>query len=85
MYYSRLLGADVIAALAAELDRPTVLRARELPTVSTPVSWEEVEGALERDDREYLVFEAGQVLKRVDRHGDLFAPVLQLQQELPQL
>jgi bifunctional non-homologous end joining protein LigD len=61
------------------------LRARERPTVSTPVKWEEVEGALERDDRECLVFEAGDVLKRVDRHGDLFAPVLELRQALPQI
>lgn len=61
------------------------LRARERPTVSTPVSWEEVEGALERDDREYLVFETADVLERVDRHGDLFAPVLELKQKLPEL
>jgi bifunctional non-homologous end joining protein LigD len=61
------------------------LRARERPTVSTPVTWEEVEGALERDDRECLVFEAGDVLERIERHGDLFAPVLELKQELPQL
>jgi bifunctional non-homologous end joining protein LigD len=61
------------------------LRARERPTVSTPVSWEEVEGALERDDRECLVFEADDVLERIDRHGDLFAPVLELHQQLPDL
>ncbi|HEX5763479.1 MAG TPA: non-homologous end-joining DNA ligase [Solirubrobacterales bacterium] len=61
------------------------LRARERPTVSTPVSWEEIEGALERDDRECLVFEAADVLERIERHGDLFAPVLALEQELPEL
>jgi bifunctional non-homologous end joining protein LigD len=61
------------------------LRARERPTVSTPVTWEEVEGALERDDRECLVFEAGDVLERIDRDGDLFAPVLELEQDLPEL
>jgi bifunctional non-homologous end joining protein LigD len=61
------------------------LRARERPTVSTPVGWDEVEGALERDDRECLVFEAGDVLERIERHGDLFAPVLELEQELPEL
>jgi bifunctional non-homologous end joining protein LigD len=61
------------------------LRARERPTVSTPVSWEEVEGALDRDDRECLVFDAGDVLERIERHGDLFAPVLELKQELPEL
>lgn len=61
------------------------LRARERPTVSTPITWEEAEGALERDDRECLVFEAGGVLERIERHGDLFAPVLALEQELPEL
>ena len=61
------------------------LRARERPTVSTPVTWEEVEGALERDDRECLVFEAPEVLERIERHGDLFAPVLELEQALPEL
>jgi len=61
------------------------LRARERPTVSTPVSWEEVEGALDREDRDCLVFEAGDVLERIEEHGDLFAPVLELKQELPEL
>ncbi|HEX9966547.1 MAG TPA: non-homologous end-joining DNA ligase, partial [Solirubrobacterales bacterium] len=61
------------------------LRARERPTVSTPVTWEELEGALERDDRECLVFEAAGVLERIERDGDLFAPVLELEQELPEL
>ena len=61
------------------------LRARERPTVSTPVSWEEVERAAERDDAAALVFEAGDVLKRLDRNGDLFAPVLEMEQRLPEL
>ncbi len=61
------------------------LRARERPTVSTPVGWDEVEGAIERDDASSLVFEAGDVLTRIDRHGDLFAPVLELKQKLPDL
>lgn len=61
------------------------LRARERPTVSTPVSWEEVERAAESGDGSSLVFEASDVLKRVERHGDLFAPVLELKQELPDL
>jgi bifunctional non-homologous end joining protein LigD len=55
------------------------LRARERPTVSTPVSWEELE------DPSALVFEAGDVLERVAEQGDLFAPVVELQQELPDL
>jgi bifunctional non-homologous end joining protein LigD len=61
------------------------LRARERPTVSTPISWEEVERAIEREDSASLAFEAGDVLKRVKAHGDLFAPVLTLKQTLPEL
>jgi bifunctional non-homologous end joining protein LigD len=61
------------------------LRAKEHPTVSTPVAWEEVEEALRRRSAKRLRFEHTQVLERVDRDGDLFAPVLALTQELPQL
>ncbi|HWM53956.1 MAG TPA: non-homologous end-joining DNA ligase [Solirubrobacterales bacterium] len=61
------------------------LRARERPTASTPVSWKEVERALDKDDADSLVFEAADVLKRVEKHGDLFAPVLELKQKLPEL
>ncbi len=61
------------------------LRARERPTVSTPVHWEEVETALKKKDANILVFEAGQVLERVDKVGDLFEPVLSLKQKLPKL
>jgi bifunctional non-homologous end joining protein LigD len=61
------------------------LRARERPTVSTPATWEEIEAALERDDPDRLVFETAEVLKRIDSHGDLFAPVLELKQKLPEL
>ncbi len=61
------------------------LRARERPTASTPLTWEEVERCAENEDAASLVFEAGEVLERVERHGDLFAPVLELEQELPEL
>jgi bifunctional non-homologous end joining protein LigD len=61
------------------------LRARERPTASTPVTWEEVENAADSGDASTLVFEADAVLDRIERHGDLFAPVLELQQELPEL
>jgi bifunctional non-homologous end joining protein LigD len=61
------------------------LRARERPTVSTPVSWEEVEHAAEHDAAASLVFETAAVLERVERNGDLFAPVLELEQALPRL
>ena len=61
------------------------LRAREHPTVSTPVTWEEVERALKKKDANLLVFEAKQVVARVEKMGDLFAPVLELKQRLPDL
>jgi bifunctional non-homologous end joining protein LigD len=61
------------------------LRARERPTVSTPLDWGEVEGALEAGDPTALVFDWDEVLERVDEHGDLFAPVLELRQRLPDL
>jgi bifunctional non-homologous end joining protein LigD len=61
------------------------LRARERPTVSTPVAWEEVELALKKKDASLLVFEAKQVLDRVDKMGDLFEPVRKLKQKLPKL
>ena len=59
------------------------LRAREWPTVSTPVKWEEVERALKKHESGLLVFEAEQVLDRVKKMGDLFEPVLTLKQKLP--
>jgi bifunctional non-homologous end joining protein LigD len=61
------------------------LRAREHPTVSTPVTWDEVEAAAKSGNASELVFETGDVLKRIEKHGDLFAPVLELKQKLPAL
>lgn len=59
---------------------PYSLRAKDRPTVSTPLTWDEVaDGA----DGEPLGFEAGEVLERVEDHGDLFADTLTLEQELP--
>jgi len=59
------------------------LRARERPTVSTPVTWDEVEDVLHTREPDDLAFTAGEVLERVAERGDLFAPVLELRQELP--
>jgi bifunctional non-homologous end joining protein LigD len=59
------------------------LRARERPTVSTPVTWEEVEEALAKKKPDLLVFEAPRVIERCLRVGDVFAPVLNLKQSLP--
>lgn len=61
------------------------LRATPRPTVSTPVSWDEVRATLKSDDASSLSFELGDVLARVARDGDLFAPVLSRPQALPAL
>ncbi len=61
------------------------LRAKDKPTVSTPVSWEEVELCLKKRDPELLVFTYEQVLERTEKMGDLFEPVLKLKQKLPAL
>ena len=61
------------------------LRARPQPTVSTPITWEEVEAVRASQDPEDLVFTSSEVLGRVAEHGDLFAPVAELEQVLPNL
>jgi bifunctional non-homologous end joining protein LigD len=61
------------------------LRAKERPTVSTPVTWEEVEECSHERDFRRLVFSADQVLERVESDDDLFQPVLKLRQKLPAL
>ena len=55
------------------------LRARERPTVSTPLRWSEL------DDPDALVFEAADVLERVREQGDLFAAAVDRRQQLPEL
>jgi len=59
------------------------LRARARPTVSTPVTWEDVERCLEAEDPGLLVFDSEAVLDRVAKLGDLFEPVITLPQQLP--
>jgi len=61
------------------------LRAQPRPTVSTPLTWDEVSDAYDDGDPDALVFEAGDVLERVERVGDLYRPNLELEQELPNL
>jgi bifunctional non-homologous end joining protein LigD len=56
------------------------LRARPRPTVSTPVTWGEVEAAAAGDP---LTFDASDVLARIEEHGDLFADTLTVEQSLP--
>lgn len=58
-------------------------RARERPTVSTPLSWEEVHDALRAEDPERLVFDMDEVPARVEEHGDLFAEAVTHVQRLP--
>ncbi len=61
------------------------LRAKQRPTVSTPLTWDEVSDAADADDADRLVFTSDDVLARVERVGDLFAPTAVLEQELPTL
>jgi bifunctional non-homologous end joining protein LigD len=61
------------------------LRAKDQPTVSTPVTWDEVENCLKKKDPNLLVFTSEQTLERVSKRGDLFEPVLKMKQKLPKL
>jgi bifunctional non-homologous end joining protein LigD len=61
------------------------LRAKSRPTVSTPLTWDEVEKILDSGDPESAVFDSDDVLARVEKHGDLFEPVIKLKQKLPEL
>ena len=59
------------------------LRAMDRPTVSTPLTWEEVDRARASGDPADLTFTAPEVLERVAEYGDLWAPVAELEQSLP--
>ena len=59
------------------------LRAKEEPTVSTPVTWDEVENCLKKKKADLLKFRSEKVLARVEKLGDLFEPVEELKQKLP--
>jgi bifunctional non-homologous end joining protein LigD len=61
------------------------VRALPQPSVSTPVTWDELDDALSQGDAARLRFDPGQVLDRVERQGDLHAPVLEVTQALPRL
>ena len=58
------------------------LRAREEPTVSTPVMWDEVATCLKKKKANLLKFRSEQVLNRVEKMGDLFEPIEKLKQKL---
>ena len=59
------------------------LRAKEEPTVSTPVTWNEVENCLKKKNAELLKFRSDQLLARMEKLGDLFEPVENLKQKPP--
>jgi len=61
------------------------LRARTEPTVSTPVTWREVQACERSGDPAGLRFTSRQVLDRVRRVGDRFAGAAHLRQVLPEL
>jgi bifunctional non-homologous end joining protein LigD len=56
---------------------PYSLRARPFPTVSAPVTWDEVDACATKGAEDDLRFEASAVLERAERLGDLFAPLLE--------
>ncbi|HEY1790405.1 MAG TPA: non-homologous end-joining DNA ligase [Verrucomicrobiae bacterium] len=59
------------------------MRAKDHPTISTPITWGEVEKAEKKTHGTTLAFGPEEVLKRVERNGDLFEPILKLKQSLP--
>jgi bifunctional non-homologous end joining protein LigD len=61
---------------------PYSLRIRELPTVSTPITWDELDAA---PDATALVFDAPMVMARVESDGDFWADALTVHQQLPAL
>jgi bifunctional non-homologous end joining protein LigD len=84
----RLRGGKVLVDWSQNDDHKTTVtvysvRARERPTVSTPVSWEEVQACRDAGDPEILTFDTGDALERVARDGDLFAMLLSTTQALP--
>jgi bifunctional non-homologous end joining protein LigD len=61
------------------------LRARERPTASIPIHWREVERTAKGGDPEKIRFEIPDAIKRIEKEGDLFEPVLKQRQKLPAL
>lgn len=85
-----LRGGKVLVDWSQNDDHKTTinvysLRAKSRPSVSTPVTWDEVSETLKRKDSAVLVFNYDDVLERVRKLGDLFSPVLELKQNLPRL
>jgi bifunctional non-homologous end joining protein LigD len=86
----RLRGGKVLVDWSQNTEHKSMVcaysvRAKQRPTVSTPLAWDEVEGAIAAGDESLLVFEMGHVLERVAERGDLFAGVLTERQDLTAL
>ncbi|MFF0655180.1 non-homologous end-joining DNA ligase [Micromonospora tulbaghiae] len=62
---------------------PYSLRAQPVPAVSTPLTWDEVEAGAAGKRPSARPYTAGEVLKRVEKQGDLLAPLLDGGPELP--
>lgn len=58
------------------------LRAKERPFVSMPLEWIEIELCAKKQDASLVFFESAAALKRLEKLGDLFAPVLTLKQKI---
>ena len=85
-----LRGGKVLVDWSQNDDHKTTvnvysLRAKQRPTVSTPVTWSEVSKALKKGDASFLTFEFDEAINRIEKTDDLFGPVLELKQKLPRL
>ncbi len=56
---------------------------REHPYVSVPFSWDELQKLLKKGDPDKFLIGPEEMLKRVERFGDLFEPALDLEQSIP--
>jgi bifunctional non-homologous end joining protein LigD len=61
------------------------MRAKQRPTVSTPLTWKEVEQCLKKEDEDLLVFTSDQTLGRVEKYGDLWGRLTTMKQKLPRI
>jgi bifunctional non-homologous end joining protein LigD len=86
----RLRDGKVLVDWSQNDERKTTVaaysvRARERPTVSTPLGWDELRAAHAAGEADGLVFDPPAVLARVAERGDLLAPLLGVRQDLPAL
>jgi bifunctional non-homologous end joining protein LigD len=84
----RLRGGKVLVDWSQNDDHKTTVnvysvRARERPTVSAPVTWDEIQSCLDARDPDLLTFDTDDVIARVAAEGDPFAMLLSCRQDLP--